>query len=140
VFEGPQRDYEALFNPEELRTSLILVALYVLAYESFRDGVIAHVHMLYWCGIDESGHKYKEDEYRVAILSRNRSPFHASLDWFREMGAIDEADVASVARLQKTRNRLVHELMRFIGTKDLAPELAAFAELARWSQPVNATV
>jgi hypothetical protein len=129
--ENPERDFESLLNPVELRTSLILVALYVLAYESFRDGAIDHVHTLYWWGIDESGNKYNEDDYRREILSRHKSPFRATLHWYQEMGALDEADLATIANLTKTRNRLVHHLMRVIGTKDFVPELGAFPELVR---------
>jgi hypothetical protein len=128
---GVQRDYEALLNPDELRSSLIAVSLFVLAYESFRSRVIEHVRMLYWRGIDESGHKYDEEEYRRDILTRNRSPFRASLDWFREMGALDVADLKAVETLTQARNRLAHELMDLIGTRELAPELAQFDELAR---------
>lgn len=130
-FERPQRDFEALFNPSELRTSLISVALFVLAWESFRARVIEHVHMLYWNGIDESGHKYDENEYRRAILTRHKSPFRASLDWYKEVGAINDEDMSAIARLSSSRNRLVHELMTLVGTQELAPELANFAELAR---------
>jgi hypothetical protein len=131
TFERPNRDYNALLNPDVLRPSLIAVALFVLAYESFRERAIQHVRMLYWCGIDGSGHKYKEDDYRADILSRSRSPFHASLDWYREMGALDAIDLASVETLRKSRNRLVHQLMEIVGTNDLASELTGFAELAR---------
>lgn len=131
TFEKPQRDYHALLNPDELRTSLILVALYVLAYESFRDGAIDHVHTLYWCGIDESGHKYNEEEYRREILSRNRSPFRACLSWYREMNALDDADLASIETLTQTRNRLVHDLMSLLGTEKLNPDLLNLQELLR---------
>lgn len=127
----PPRDYDALFNPDELRNSLIAVSLFVLGYESFRSRVIEHVRMLYWSGIDEAGHRYNEEEYRRGILSRNRSPFHASLDWFREMGALDAADLKIIRSLTQARNRLTHELMDLIGTPALAPELTMFAELAR---------
>jgi hypothetical protein len=131
TFDKPQRDLEAFLNPVALRQSLILLALYVLAYESFRDNAIDHVHSLYWCGIDDSGHKYDEDSYRSEILSRSKSPFRASLHWYREMGALDDEDLSSIQTLTKTRNRFVHELANVIGTKELVPELTAFTELLR---------
>lgn len=129
--ERIERDYHALFHPEELRSTLASVSLYVLAYEGFREGAIDHVHMLYANGLDESGWTFDEEEYRREILSRNKGPFLASLDWYREMGAVDDADLASIRRLTDIRNRLVHDLWRLIGTSQLVPDLEAFAELLR---------
>lgn len=104
---------------------------FVLAWESFRSRVVEHVHMLYWCGIDETGHNYQDDEYRQETLARNKSPFRASLAWYREMGAIDNADLESIDRLSGVRNRLVHDLMSILGTASLPTELANLNELAR---------
>jgi hypothetical protein len=125
------RDHESLLNPSELRSSLILVALYVLAFESFRDGAIDHVHSLYWCGVDENGHKYDEGEYRAKILSRHRSEFQACLLWYQEVGALTADDLASIDTLRQIRNRLVHELPALLGTTGLAPDLSTFQELLR---------
>lgn len=129
--EHTRRDYRALFHPEELRSTLLLVSLYVLAYESFREGAIDHVRMLYANGLDEDGWKFDEEEYKREILSRHKSPFAASLDWYREMGAVDDADLTSIRLLTDTRNRLVHDLWKLIGTSKLAPDLEAFSELLR---------
>jgi hypothetical protein len=126
----PDRDYDSLFNPVELRASLLSASLCVLAFESFRANVIGHVRQIFWNGIDESGQEYDEKEYRAKILSRNRSPFHASLDWFKELGAIDDTDLAIIQRLRLSRNKLVHDLMDLIGTRDLAKEVAGFQDLA----------
>lgn len=126
-----ERDYEALLRPDDLRASLVRVALYVLAYESFRDGAIDHVRMLFMHGIDASGWKIDEPEYQRKVLSRHKSPFRASLDWYQEMGALDPTDLVSIDHLTSVRNRLVHELSDLIGTKNLAPALDTFTELLR---------
>jgi hypothetical protein len=125
------RDYRSLLHPEELRSTLLLVSLFVLAYESFKDGAIDHVRMLFMRGIDQSGWLFDEESYKTRILSRKRSPFRASLDWYREMGALDDADLASIEGLANTRNRLVHELWKHLGTPSLSPDLEAFSELIR---------
>ncbi|MDP9179063.1 MAG: hypothetical protein M3O61_15405 [Gemmatimonadota bacterium] len=130
-FEKIERDYRSLLHPEELRSTLLYVSLYVLGYESFRAGVVDHVHMLYLRGFDERGWHFDEEKYEREILSRKRSAFWSSIDWFREMGALDDTDVASIHQLASTRNKLVHDLSKLIGTKDLDPNLQSFAELIR---------
>jgi hypothetical protein len=127
----PQRDFEALLHPTELRSALLLASLYVLAYESFQDGVIDHLRMLHFRGIDASGWKIDEDEYRRDVLSRDKHPLRASLLWFHEYGAINAADLTTADRLRGTRNKLVHELWKLLGTEELAPLLQDFSELLR---------
>jgi hypothetical protein len=129
TFQRRVPDYEALLNPSELRSSLILIALYVLAFESFRDGAIDHVHSLYWYGVDENGHKYDENEYRAKVLSRHKSEFQACLMWYQEVGALTAEDLGLIDKLRKIRNRLVHELPTLLGTSELAPKLGTFQEL-----------
>lgn len=54
---------------------------------------------LFMQGIDAAGWTFDEDEYRRKILSRRKNRFRASLDWYREMGALDAADLDSIERL-----------------------------------------
>jgi hypothetical protein len=44
------------------------------------------------------------------VLSKNRSHVYASLEWLKEMHAIDDADIAAFERVKKLRNELAHEL------------------------------
>lgn len=127
----PRRDYEALLHPPELRSALLLASLYVLAYESFQDGVIGHLRFLHFNGMDATGFTIDEAEYRRDVLSRDKHPLRASLQWFHENGALDADDVLTADRLRVTRNKLVHELWKLLGTEELPPLLQAFADLLR---------
>lgn len=131
TFNRPRRDLKALLHPDELRSGLLLASLYVLAYESFKDGVIDHLRILHFCGIDESGWMINEAEYRRDVLSRDKHPLRASLLWFHEYGAISDEELDTAERLRATRNRLVHELWKLLGTDELAPLLLEFNELIR---------
>ncbi len=53
-------------------------------------------------------------EYKEAVLTRNRSPVYASLDWLREAGAITDADIRAFDRAKEYRNLLAHELTRLL--------------------------
>lgn len=117
------RDFSRLLNPNELRGTLILTSLYVLAFELMREQVVSHVRMLYWNGFGEDGHRYDEEAYRREILTRHPNQLQASLLWFREFDAIDDGDLATIQRLRQSRNTVVHELSAMLGTDALDTHL-----------------
>lgn len=125
------RDLERVLNPTELRGTLLLASLYVLAFETLKERVLSHVRMLYWTGIDETGHRYDEEGYRRELRGRHRDPLQAALLWFREMNAIDDTDLLVLHRLRESRNAVVHELAAMLGTDALATRLQDFNELLR---------
>lgn len=74
--------------------------------------------MFFWNGFDESGHKF-DMRYKSTVLNRNRSPVYASLDWLKEMEAIDETDLLSYERVKNCRNILSHRLFDAIASKGM---------------------
>ncbi|MGX8884023.1 hypothetical protein ACWWD9_12515 [Methylovorus sp. SPW-M1] len=70
-------------------------------------------------GIDEND-MVIDDKYKKAVLSRNKNPLQASLDWLTENQVIDADDVESFERIRTTRNLLAHELPAMVmGAKNL---------------------
>ncbi|AKU12762.1 hypothetical protein AzCIB_2869 [Azoarcus sp. CIB] len=67
----------------------------------------------YTNGFDENGPTV-EPEYRSKVLSKNKSPLYASLQWLRENDAIDNEDLATFEQLKKTRNLLAHQLFAVV--------------------------
>src|SRR6266566_4660462 len=96
--EKLERDLETVFHPEELRTTLLLVSLYVIAFENFKSGVIDHLRTLHYHRLDEYGWHVDEDTYANDVLHRDPKgrPFQASLAWFRHYGAIDDGDLQTI--------------------------------------------
>ena len=129
----PERDLETVFHPQELRTALVLVSLYVLAFENFKSGIIDHLRTLHFRSIDAEGWHIDEYAYAADVLSRDpkHRPFHGSLAWFRHFDAIDDADLETIERFTAVRNRLVHELWKWLGTAELPTDLATFSDLIR---------
>src|SRR5881396_2605459 len=131
--EKLERDLETVFNPEELRATLLLVSLYVIAFENFKSGVIDHLRTLHYRRLDEHGWHADEAAYASDVLHRDpkRRRFQASLAWFRHYGAIDDDDLQTIERFTAVRNRLVHELWKSLGTSQLPTDLLTFGELIR---------
>ncbi|MEJ1959714.1 MAG: hypothetical protein WDM70_10100 [Nitrosomonadales bacterium] len=66
-----------------------------------------------WSAFDESG-EIIDEKYNTAVLSRNKSPLYASLNWLSETGVIDENDLLSFERIKTARNSLAHQFA-FVG-------------------------
>ena len=64
------------------------------------------------------------------MLARNKSPIHASLDWLKEQGAIDDADLATFERVKRCRNTLAHELLSVLSSRGLPDDYGqCFADM-----------
>lgn len=71
------------------------------------------VRGFYTNGFDESGPTVGS-EYQTDVLSKNRSPLYASLQWLRENDAIDDGDLITFEKLKSTRNQLAHQLFSVV--------------------------
>jgi hypothetical protein len=120
-----QQRWEGFLNPDVLRPLLISAAIYIAGYESLKDSIITRVRGFYSCGFDNSGDKIAP-EYQIKVLSRNKSPLYASLDWLKtEAQAIDNADLAAFERVKHCRNTLSHKLFTVLGSDGLPPDFEA---------------
>lgn len=116
-----RRSWEEFLNPEVTRPRLIAASIYLASFEALKDAVVDRIRDFFWTGFGESGDKI-DSEYQSDVLARNRSPVYASLDWLREMGAIDSADMQAFERVKECRNTLAHELLSTLGTQGLPPD------------------
>lgn len=112
-----QRAWEEFLNPDILRGRLISASIYIAGFESLKDTVEERPRDFYCNGFDEKGDRI--DPYKTNVLHRNRSPVHASLDWLKEMGAIEESDVEAFVRMKNCRNALAHDLLSAVGSKGM---------------------
>lgn len=103
-------------HPPTLKENLIKASLYLTAYESLKNAVIDQVKDFFWTGFSqEEGDRY-DKQYQEKVLSRNKKAFQASLLWFQEMGAIDEADLEIARTISDHRNEIAHELPNFVAS------------------------
>lgn len=113
-----RRSWEEFLNPDVARPRLIAVSIYIAAFEAMKNSVVGRIRDFLWSGFDESSDKI-DPKYQSDLLSRNRSPVHASLDWLKEMNAIDDGDLAAFDRFKACRNTLAHELLSTVSSEGL---------------------
>ena len=69
--------------------------------------------MMHMNGFDKNG-LIVDENYQTEVLSRNKSPLHASLDWLKENGLIDAIDLEKFDAIRKHRNELAHGTLSFL--------------------------
>jgi hypothetical protein len=83
--------------------------MFITAFEVLKQSIVGRPRSFFSEGYDKNG-PIVGAEYEAEVLSRNKSPTYASLDWIKEQGAIDESDLQSFEQIKNTRNSLAHEL------------------------------
>lgn len=101
--------WEQLLTPAVMQERLVSTSLYVTAFELLKESIVGRLRSFYMAGFDIDGDVIDE-KYETSVLSRNKSPLYASLDWLVENEVIDKNDLESFERIKITRNSLVHEL------------------------------
>ncbi len=120
--------WERFLDPDMVMPSLFTAAMFITAFEILKDSIVSDVREFYTNGFDESGPTVG-DEYQIKVLSRNRSPLYASLQWLRENGAIGDEDLAIFEKLKLTRNQLAHELFAVVTGQVESAYEAQFTDL-----------
>jgi hypothetical protein len=116
--------WEDFLNPATLRTKLIIASMYIAAFELLKNAIVDRIKNFYTLGLDKF-----DSEYQSKVLSKNRSPTHASLEWLKEAHAIDDSDVAVYERVKELRNELAHKLTGVLVQKLPAGLAERFAEM-----------
>jgi hypothetical protein len=119
--------WSKFLDPEQLRLHLISASLYLAAWETFETAVISRVRDFYWNGFDEKGETVSP-EYDTEVLSKDKSPFRALMIWFRDSGAIVDADFQIADRARQHRNEIAHEIPKFVFS-ERSVDLSLFGEL-----------
>lgn len=126
--QGSDRAWEHYLNPDVVRPRLIASSLFITAFEFLNESIVERLHRFYWRGFNESGDLF-DPTYETEVLSRNRSPLFASLEWLRDRSAITTSDIEAYVRIKDLRNRVAHELQGLVA--DGLPEAfeTTFADL-----------
>ena len=129
--------WECFLNPETLRPRLITASLYIAGFEFLKETTIIGRIRDFMCLRNEGG---ITPAYKTEVLARNKSPVYASLDWLKEMEAIQQADIEAFDRIKACRNRLAHELLSIVASEGLPTDLgnhyvemiALLGKIERW--------
>jgi hypothetical protein len=113
-----RQSWEDFLNPEVTRPRLMAASIYIAGFEALKDSVVGRIRDFFCTGFDEAGDKL-DREYQSDVLARNKSPVYASLDWLKEMNAIDDGDLAAFERAKACRNTLAHKLLSTLGSEGL---------------------
>lgn len=116
-----RQSWEEFLNPEVTRPRLIAASIYIAGFEALKDSVVGRIRDFFRTGFDESGDKI-DPKYESDVRARNRSPVYASLEWLKEMHAIDDVDLAAFDRVKACRNTLAHTLFSHLGSVGLPPD------------------
>lgn len=100
-------------DPNILRNHLVFISLFIAAFEFTKDIIISKPKSFFMIGYEDKKLQISPD-YEKHILSRNKSPLYASLDWFKENSAINTKDIEIFNRIKIKRNEAVHEMMALI--------------------------
>lgn len=111
--EESKRSWEKFLHPETLRENLIVISLFISAFEMFKDRIIEKPETFFCNGFDENG-LIIDEKYKVEVLSKNKSRLYASLLWLKDMGAVDDHDIEIFDSIRKHRNEVTHELLTFL--------------------------
>jgi len=87
--------------------------MFISTFEILKDSIVDDIRGFYTTGFDEHGPTI-EPKYQSEVLSKNRSPLYASLQWLREHDVIDVEDLATFEKLKNTRNLLAHQLFAVV--------------------------
>ena len=126
-----QESWENFLNPKVMRPLLITASIYITAFESLKESIIGRIRDFYIMPLFEADEESKKN-YNEKVLSRNKSPLYASLDWLKENGVIEDKDIQALDDVKECRNALAHDLFKKISTNefpDLESRFQAMLEL-----------
>lgn len=120
--------WERFLDPAVVRPSLFLATMFITTFEILKDSIVDNIRNFYTNGFDEHGSTVSSD-YQSEVLSRNKCPLYASLQWLRENEAIGESDLATFEVLKDTRNKLAHQLFAVVTGQVESAHEAQFDDL-----------
>ncbi|MBK1680761.1 hypothetical protein [Rhodocyclus tenuis] len=128
-----QKNWERFLDPDVLQPSLFSATIFITTFEILKNAIVYRVREFYlteWYDDKEVA----SPDYEAHVLSRNRSPLYASLDWLLQQQAINEQDLATFEQLKKTRNIVAHSLFDVVTgqeASDHQAQLNSLIELLR---------
>jgi len=121
--EKVRQSWESFLNPDVIRPHLIVTSVYIFAYEILKDSIIGRIRDFFCNGFNEKG-DIIDPKYQTEVLSLNKSPVYASIEWLKRMNAIDQNDIAIFDKIKKCRNTIVHNFSHLTAATGLPQDFA----------------
>ncbi len=103
-----------LWNPETFKSNLILSSIFIAYFENSTDYIIDQPKTFFTNCYDSEKGEIVSSEYKSKVLNLDKKPINASLQWFKQQGAIDDEDIETFEILRRYRNKLSHELAKIL--------------------------
>lgn len=124
-----QQQWEGMLDPDILRPRLISGSIYIAGFELLKNSIIDRIRSFLCPEFDVNG-DISDAEYQSDVLRRNPSTLYASLDWLKDMGAINDEDIETFERVKTCRNHLTHRLFKFLAGDGLPSDFErCFSEM-----------
>lgn len=120
--------WKRFLKPENLKSNMIILSLFVTSYEILKDSIIRRIREFYTNGFNEKGW-IVDKEYYAKVMSLNKSPLYASLEWLKSRKAIDEKDIEQFNEIKECRNKLVHEIVDYITKESSVNPIPLFPKM-----------
>ncbi len=120
--------WERFLNPKPPETDLMVASLFITAFEMLQDSVVVRVKAFFTEDIN-NGEAVINKKYRTDVLTLDKSPLWASLQWLKQFKAIDDSDIEKLNVINAFRNRLVQDSPVFKTAGGKNDPLLLFAQM-----------
>lgn len=122
--------WKRFLKPENLKSNMIILSLFVTSYEILKDSIIGRIREFYTNGFNEKGWIINKEYYTEVInLDKKKRELHASIEWLRKREAIDEYDIVQFYEIKDCRNKLVHEIVNYITKESTVNPVPLFPKM-----------
>ena len=112
-------EWDDFLNPDVVRARFVQTGLFLVAHEMLLSAIKDQLHDFFVDSWTASDGWKTSPKYREKVLSLDpkgkSDPLRASVEWLRQMEAIDEYDETVIREMTEERNRLAHELRNVLG-------------------------
>lgn len=102
--QGKTQGLESFLNPSILRANLIVVSLYIAAFELLHDSIVERLKKFY------ANTRVPGADYESEVLQGRKKVLPASLAWLTKLDVIDDTDIGNFEKAGERRNKLIHEM------------------------------
>lgn len=119
--------FETIFNPERIRSKLLLASLYLTAFEMLRNSIVERIKnfFVFYPGKGENAEQIRTsmlNEYKQEVgakySDRDNFKLIPSCKWLQKNGVLSEEDIDEIKKIRDHRNSLAHELPELILSED----------------------
>jgi hypothetical protein len=121
-------DSSKFLNPGAIKSSLMLSALYLAAYELLKDAIIDNIREFFSFEYKD-GKAIPDGQYKNEVLQVHKDLLCASCLWLKRNGVITASEIEEIENIRRHRNQVAHELPRLLVDPDLNLNVGYFLRI-----------